>query len=136
MGLNDKQVKKNKSFWQSFGHAFDGVKSLVLTERNFRKHLVFAILAVVLGIIVRLTINEWLWVTLAIFMVVTAEVLNTVVESIVDLVVGERYEAAAKKAKDVAAGGVLLAAFFAVIIGCFVYIPELLKFVWSAQEEK
>ncbi|WP_369404384.1 diacylglycerol kinase family protein [Secundilactobacillus collinoides] len=88
------------------------MKSLVLTERNFRKHLVFAILAVVLGIIVRLTINEWLWVTLAIFMVVTAEVLNTVVESIVDLVVGERYEAAAKKAKDVAAGGVLLAAFF------------------------
>lgn len=56
MGLNDKQVNKNKSFWQSFGHAFDGVKSLVLTERNFRKHLVFAILAVVLGIIVRLTI--------------------------------------------------------------------------------
>ncbi|WP_369473020.1 diacylglycerol kinase [Secundilactobacillus kimchicus] len=56
----------------------------------------------------------------------SAEVLNTVVESIVDLLVGNRYDDAAKKAKDVAAAGVLLSALFAVLIGCLVYIPAVL----------
>ncbi len=86
-----------------------------------------AILALGLGTWLQLSINEWLWVTLAIFVVVVAEVLNTVVEAIVDLLVGHHYDAEAKKAKDVAAGGVLIAAFFAVVIGCLVFIPELLQ---------
>lgn len=127
MGLHDKQLNKNKSFLQSFSHAMTGVYSLVATERNFRKHIVMAILALGLGTWLQLSINEWLWVTLAIFVVVVAEVLNTVVEAIVDLLVGHHYSAEAKKAKDVAAGGVLIAAFFAVVIGCLVFIPELLQ---------
>ncbi|KRK49401.1 UDP kinase [Secundilactobacillus kimchicus] len=126
MGLRDNQVNKNKSFAQSFKHALDGLKSLVLTERNFRKHLVLAALAVLLGAVLRLSINAWLWVALAVFFVFSAEVLNTVVESIVDLLVGNRYDDAAKKAKDVAAAGVLLSALFAVLIGCLVYIPAVL----------
>ncbi|KRK98144.1 diacylglycerol kinase [Secundilactobacillus odoratitofui DSM 19909 = JCM 15043] len=127
MGLHDKQINKNKSFWQSFKHAFIGVYSLISTERNFRKHIVMAIIAVLLGVWLHLDVNEWLWVTLAIFVVVVAEVLNTVVEAIVDLIVGRHFDAAAKKAKDVAAGGVLIAALFAVIIGCLIFIPELLQ---------
>lgn len=126
MGLNDKQTNKNKSLLQSVIHALNGVYSLISTERNFRKHLVLATIAIIMGIWLQLGIAEWLWVTLAIFVVVAAEVLNTVVESMVDLIVGQRYEKAAKKAKDVAAGGVLIAAFFAVIIGCLIFIPELL----------
>ncbi|WP_288529171.1 diacylglycerol kinase family protein [uncultured Secundilactobacillus sp.] len=126
MGLRDNLVNKNKSFAQSFKHALDGLKSLVLTERNFRKHLVLAALAVLLGAVLRLSINAWLWVALAVFFVFSAEVLNTVVESIVDLLVGNRYDDAAKKAKDVAAAGVLLSALFAVLIGCLVYIPAVL----------
>ncbi|WP_369473021.1 diacylglycerol kinase [Secundilactobacillus kimchicus] len=69
MGLRDNQVNKNKSFAQSFKHALDGLKSLVLTERNFRKHLVLAALAVLLGAVLRLSINAWLWVALASFFV-------------------------------------------------------------------
>ncbi|GAX01779.1 diacylglycerol kinase family protein [Secundilactobacillus silagei] len=127
MGLNDKQVKKNKNFFQSLLHALSGIYSLVSTERNFRKHIVMAVMAVLLGIWLQLTVNEWLWITLAIFVVVVAEVLNTVVESIVDLIVGPHYHKEAKKAKDVAAGGVLIAAFFAVVIGCLIFIPELMQ---------
>lgn len=127
MALNDKQLNKNKSFWQSLMHALTGVYSLVVSERNFRKHLVLAIIAILLGLWLDLNLNEWLWVILAIFVVVVAEVLNTVVEAMVDLIVGRHFEVAAKKAKDVAAGGVLIAAFFAVIIGCFIFIPELMQ---------
>ncbi len=127
MGLNDKQVNKNRNFFQSLIHALDGIYSLVSTERNFRKHISFAVIAVIMGGWLHLTTYEWLWITLAIFVVVVAEVLNTVVESIVDLIVGHQYHDEAKKAKDVAAGGVLIAAFFAVVIGCLIFIPELLQ---------
>lgn len=127
MGLNDKQVNKNRNFFQSLVHALDGVYGLVSTERNFRKHIVLATIAVMMGIWLQLSINEWLWITLAIFVVVVAEVLNTVVEAIVDLIVGYHYHDGAKKAKDVAAGGVLIAACFAVIIGCLIFIPVLMQ---------
>lgn len=127
MGLNDKQVNKNRNFLQSLTHALSGVYSLVSTERNFRKHIILAALAIIMGIWLRLNTNEWLWITLAIFVVVVAEVLNTVVESIVDLIVGYHYHDEAKKAKDVAAGGVLIAAIFALVIGGLIFVPELIQ---------
>lgn len=77
------------------------------------------------GLILQLTINEWLWLMLAIFLVLIAETLNTIVEAVVDLVVGQTYHELAKRAKDVAAGGVLLAALFAVIVGALVMLPAL-----------
>lgn len=84
-------------------------------------------LAVIAGLILRLTVNEWLWLVLAIFLVLIAETLNTIVEAVVDLIVGETYHDLAKRAKDVAAGGVLMAAVFAVIVGVLVMLPALLR---------
>ncbi len=125
MGLKDKQTTKNKNFIQSFIHAMQGIFSLVTTERNFRKHLLFGMLAVVLGLILNLNLGQWLWIILAIFSVISSEALNTIVESVVDLIVGPKYDDLAKKAKDVAAGGVLLSAAFAFIIGVIIFVPEL-----------
>ena len=129
MGLNDnsQQTGKNRAFRQSLGHALDGLQALVRTERNFRKHLVVGTLAVLAGIILQLTVNEWLWLTLAIFLVLIAETLNTIVEAVVDLIVGQTYHELAKRAKDVAAGRVLLAAAFAVVVGCLVMLPAILR---------
>lgn len=130
MGLqDDEQVNKNRSFTQSFRHAIAGLVSLVRDERNFRKHLILATLAIVTGLVLRLSLNQWLWIGLAIFSVFGAEVLNTVVEAIVDLLVGSDYHKAAKKAKDVAAGGVLLAALFAVFVAVAVYIPAVFSYL-------
>lgn len=126
MDLRDNQINKNKSFRQSINHALDGLKNLVLTERNFRKHLCIAVSAVILGLILRLSINAWLWVVVAVFFVFSSEVLNTIIELIVDLLVRNRYDVAAKKVKDVAAAGVLLSALFAVLIGILIYIPAIM----------
>nr|WP_191988184.1 diacylglycerol kinase family protein [Levilactobacillus enshiensis] len=127
MALSDKskQTGKNRAFRQSLGHAWDGLRALFRYERNFRKHLVVGTLAIVAGVILRLTLNEWLWLVLAIFLVLIAETLNTIVEAVVDLIVGETYHDLAKRAKDIAAGGVLLAAIFAVIVGALVMLPAL-----------
>ncbi|WP_125572863.1 diacylglycerol kinase family protein [Levilactobacillus huananensis] len=120
-----KQTGKNRAFIQSLGHAWDGLRALFHYERNFRKHLAFGTAAVLAGLILRLNVNEWLWLMLAIFLVLIAETLNTIVEAVVDLVVGTTYHDLAKRAKDVAAGGVLLAATFAVIVGALVMLPAL-----------
>ncbi len=127
MASSDKhqQTGKNRAFRQSLGHALEGLQALFHYERNFRKHLLFGSLAVIAGLILQLTINEWLWLMLAIFLVLIAETLNTIVEAVVDLVVGQTYHELAKRAKDVAAGGVLLAALFAVIVGVLVMLPAL-----------
>ena len=129
MASKDKQTQqldKNKTFIQSLGHALDGIKRLLLEERNFRFDLIMAILVLALAVIMRININEWLWLFAAFFSVIGSEVLNTIVENVVDLIVGHHFDALAKRAKDVATGGVLLSALFAVIIGMLIFVPKFL----------
>ncbi|PWG00771.1 diacylglycerol kinase family protein [Levilactobacillus bambusae] len=127
MDSNEKktQTTKNHTFWQSFCHAKDGLVALYQTERNFRKHTLAAILAIGIGVWLHLTMNQWLWLLLAIFLVFISEAVNTIVESIVDLLVGHQFDGLAKKAKDVAAAGVLMAAAFAVVVGLLILAPSI-----------
>ncbi|KRN02589.1 diacylglycerol kinase [Levilactobacillus senmaizukei DSM 21775 = NBRC 103853] len=130
MGSNDKptrQTGKNHAFLQSLGHAWDGLRSLFHYERNFRKHLILGAVTLILGVVLQVSLTDWLWLVMAIFLVLFSETLNTIVEAVVDLVVGTTYHDLAKRAKDIAAGGVLLAAFFAVIVGAIILLPALLK---------
>ncbi|MBW1605523.1 diacylglycerol kinase family protein [Lactobacillus sp. Sy-1] len=128
MGLKDnKQVGKNHHFYQSLFHALNGLRVLLVSERNFRAHSVSA-LAVLLGaFLLRASLNDYLWLVLSIFIVLFAETINSIVERVVDMLVGDRYSELAKEAKDIAAGGVLLTAFLASVIGLIVFVPLLLK---------
>lgn len=121
-----KQTGKNHHFRQALRHSWGGICWAVRAERNMRLHLLAAGLALIGGLWLGLSRQEWLWIVLAIFAVWGAEFANTVVEALVDLMVGHHYELAAKRAKDVAAGGVLLAALFAVIVGLLILGPRLL----------
>lgn len=126
MALKDKrQIGKNKSFFQSVGHALEGIRKLVVEERNFRFDLIITAVVLCVGIVLNLNIYDWLWLCAAFFSVIGSEVLNSIVENVVDLIVGHHFDLMAKRAKDIAAGGVLLSAFFAVIIGALIFIPEL-----------
>ncbi|WP_220750996.1 diacylglycerol kinase family protein [Apilactobacillus xinyiensis] len=131
MALKDnvKQIGKNKNFCQSLMHALQGIWALVTEERNFRFHILASAFAFMLGIFLKININDWLWIVTAIFLVIAAEVLNTIVETVVDLIVDNHYSILAKKAKDVASGGVLISALFAIIIGCLIFIPSFLKLI-------
>ena len=113
-------------FLQALGHALDGVIDVLRRERNMRFHLVAAILVLCLGIYLgRGRSGSGFGLTIAVSMVIMSEFVNTMVEAIVDLIVGERYEPLAKVAKDVAAGGVLVAAGTAAVIGCLIFYPYL-----------
>lgn len=122
----DKQVTKNTNFIMSLRHALDGLVAIFKDERNFRKHLVVSVLVVILGIIFHLKPDEWLWIVVAIFAVLILEMVNTIIENMVDLIVDYRYHPLAKKIKDIAAGAVLVTAVFATIIGVLIFLPHIL----------
>jgi diacylglycerol kinase len=108
----------------SFGHAFRGLLYTWETQRHLRVHLALAALAVFLGLILRIGATEWAVLALTIALVLSLELLNTVVETVVDLVTPD-YHPLARVAKDVAAGAVLVSAIGGLAVGVFLFLPRL-----------
>jgi diacylglycerol kinase (ATP) len=111
---------------RSFGHAFRGLRVLLQTQHNARIHAVATVLAVAAGALLGISTAEWALVALAVAGVWVAEALNTSIEFLVDLASPEHHPLAAK-AKDVAAGAVLIAAVGSLAVGVLVFGPHVLK---------
>lgn len=122
-----KQVEKNHHFKQSMQHAVNGIKTVFQDERNFRFDVVAAIGVVILGFLLNIERVEWYWIVFCIFLMFILEMLNTVVEQLVDLMVEHNYHLAAKKAKDVAAGVVLMGAIFVLLMASGIFIPKIVQ---------
>ena len=112
------------SLLTSFRCARAGLLDVFCTQRNFRIHLIIAALALLLAAWLRLPHQEWASLILVIGTVLSTEVFNTSAEVLVDLASPE-YHPLAKRVKDVAAGAVLLAAVFAIIVGLLLLGPPL-----------
>ena len=113
-----------RKFIKSMSFAIQGIVSMFITENNARIHLLATTLVVSAGFYFHLSSNEWLWVLLAIALVWIMEAVNTVIETLVDLVSPD-FNPLAGKAKDIAAGAVLIASIFAIIVGIIIFIPKL-----------
>ena len=109
---------------KSFSAAFYGIRVSIAGERNLKIHIGVALLVVVFGISVDLSPGDWALVAIAIGLVLAAELMNTAVETLVNLV-EPRHNPLAGKAKDIAAGAVLIAAITAVVIGLIVFYKYL-----------
>ncbi|MFO7696477.1 MAG: diacylglycerol kinase family protein [Anaerolineae bacterium] len=118
--------REMQSLVMSFRHAFDGVRFVVLSERNARIHVILAGAVIILSLWVGLSWVEWALIVTAIGMVFGGEMANTVVELTFDLLMPEQHELA-KYAKDVAAGTILVFAITAATIGFMVLGPPLLE---------
>jgi diacylglycerol kinase len=112
-------------FFESFTHAWNGMIYAFQTQRNARVHVALALVALTLGVALHLSAMEFAVIILAIVAVIAAEMINTVAESIVDLVT-DTYHPLAKIAKDVAAGAVLWSSIGAVAVGIVIFGPHLL----------
>jgi len=108
----------------SFVHAWAGLRYVFCSERNPRIYFGVSVLVTAIGIWLELSRAEWALIIAAIAFVFAAEMLNTVVELVVDLITREQHPLA-KKAKDVAAGSVLVAALAAAAVGVVVLGPPL-----------
>lgn len=116
--------KWRKSQWHSFKCALNGLKYMFRTQFNAQIHMVMAIAVLVCGLFFQITTAEWCFLVAAIVLVLGAEALNTALETLTDLVSPD-YHPLAGRAKDVAAGGVMICAIGAIIIGLLVFAPYL-----------
>ncbi|MBF2001038.1 MAG: diacylglycerol kinase family protein, partial [Synechococcales cyanobacterium M58_A2018_015] len=100
----------------SFRYAWAGVQYTFQTQRNFRIHVAVGLLAITLSVALHLSRVEIAIIGLTIGAVLTMELLNTALESVVDLTVRQTYHELAKIAKDCAAGAVLISSLAAVLV--------------------
>ena len=118
-------------FIRGFGYALNGIWHAAVTQLNFRVHLVCALVAAYGGYALHISNDEWLWIVFCIGMVLVAELFNTAIEFLTDLVSPE-YNKKAGLVKDMAAGAVLVTAITALTIGLVIFIPKLLALIHHA----
>jgi len=117
-----------KKFWHSFRFAAQGIASAFKSELNMKVHSGLAVVVLLAAVFFRLPPSSWMLLLLAVTLVLTTELLNTAIELTVDLISPDIHPLA-KKAKDTAAGAVLLTAVFAVITGIYVFYGPVIDWI-------
>jgi len=119
-------MEKLKKRINSFQYAGRGIRTVFGTETNMKIHICIAIVVLIAGFTFKISATEWIACLLCIGLVVGMEMVNTAIENIVDMV-SPNYHPLAGKAKDIAAGAVLICAIISVIIGLLVFGPKILN---------
>ncbi len=119
---------KTKRLINSFKYAFTGMATSFKTEQNMKIHILVMILVIIAGIVLKISSLDWIILVIMFGLVISAELFNTAIETVVDMITKEKNEKA-KIAKDVAAGAVLVLAIASVIVGLIIFIPKILDFI-------
>ena len=128
---NSPKKWKNRTLVASMEFAIRGIITTFKEERNMRKHMVSAILASIAGAVFRISAIEWLFLLLAIFLVITFEIINSAIENVVDLASNYHFSMLAKNAKDMAAGAVLVISGYAVLTGLIIFVPKIIALIFG-----
>jgi len=120
-----------KKLLLSFGFAFKGIVFATKTQLNFRIHLCAVFMAVAMGLYLNLSVEEWRWVALCVALVLTAELMNTALETLTDLV-SPGFSPKAGMVKDMAAAAVLITAIFSLVIALLIFLPKILSLIHLA----
>lgn len=115
-------------FFNSLKHAVRGIKTTFVCERNYRFMFVCFIIIIPVSFLIRLSPLEWAAILLCCGGVISLEMVNSAIESAVDLTTAE-FQPLAKKAKDIAAGAVLVFSIFAAVIGLIIIIPRIIHLI-------
>ena len=122
MNKNNEKLK-NSNFIDACNNAVNGLIYATTTQSNIKKQLFIAVCLLVLSLFYKLETTQFLCLTFAVFLVIFAEMVNTAIETVVDLYT-DKYHPKAKIAKDVGAGAVLLMAINSVIVAYFIFLNE------------
>ncbi len=120
-------MKKNRSIIASFNYAVSGIISAIKTEKNMKIHYFIAIFTIIASLFFDFTRLEFLFLLFAISLVFVAEMFNTAIETIVDLIT-EDYHPLAKLIKDIAAGAVLIAAINSLAVAYLLFFDRFNSF--------
>jgi diacylglycerol kinase (ATP) len=122
------QGRKGESGGIGLRNALAGLAVLHWSQKNARVHAAATVAVIVTGFVLRLSVRDWIFIGLAVGLVWLAEAVNTAIELVADAAVPQEHPLVGK-AKDVAAGGVLLAAATAAFIGILVLGPPLVRVI-------
>ena len=123
--------KTSSNVLKSFKYAFSGISYVLKTSRNFKIQLIFAVTSLMIGFLLQISQSNYVILIATIMSVLILEILNTSIESIVDLVVKKEFSSLAKISKDTSAGAVLLASINSVIIAVYIFVPKI-KFLFES----
>ena len=125
-GPNEEKEKKlkNKNFIDAWVNAFNGIIYSVTTQSNIKKQLVIAVIVMLISLLFDLSRAEFLCLMFTIVLIIVAEMFNTAIETVVDLYT-DLYHPKAKIAKDVGAGGVVIASINAIIVAYFLFFDKI-----------
>lgn len=118
-------VNKSKNVISSFKYAFQGMFSALKTERNLKIHVTIMLLVIIAGIVLKISKIEWIICIILFGLVIGGEMLNSAIETVVDIAMPD-INSKAKFAKDAAAGAVLVFAIASAIIGFMIFGPKLI----------
>ena len=110
----------------SFKYAFEGILSALKTEQNLKIHFIVVILVIIAGIVFKITKAEWIVCIILFGFVITTELINTAIETTVDIAMPQKNDKA-KLAKDISAGAVVISAITSVIVGLIIFVPYLIR---------
>ncbi|MCJ0741195.1 diacylglycerol kinase family protein [Pedobacter montanisoli] len=110
-------------FLKGFIYAGKGIAYALQTQLNFKLQLIAALIVVLLGLFLKLSVLEWVAVLVCMGLVMALELINTSIELLVDKISPE-YDPVAGKIKDVAAGAVLIAAIVSFIVALLIFVPK------------
>jgi diacylglycerol kinase len=113
---------------RSFPYAFAGIGWMLRTQRNAQIHVAITCAVIIAGFFFRISAGEWLVLIAFITLVLALEALNTALEAVVDLA-SPQFHPLAKRAKDAAAGAVLIGAIGSVVAGAIVFLPKMLALI-------
>ncbi len=123
--------KTSSNLLKSFKYAFSGISYVLKTSRNFKIQLIFAVISLMFSFLLQISLSNYVILIATIMSVLILEILNTSIESIVDLVVKKEFSILAKISKDTSAGAVLLASINSVIIAVYIFVPNIKLFFKS-----
>ncbi len=109
---------------KSFVFAFNGLRILVKEEHNSRIHLIVTAIVIIAAILFQLNTFEWIAIIFSIGLVITVEIINTVIENVADFISPDKNDKI-KKIKDMSAAAVLISSIIAFIIGLLVFLPKI-----------
>ena len=128
---NRKSFKTSRNILFSFKFALSGLVYCFNNTRNFRVQILFAFLIILCSFIFGCNLNEFRIIISTIFSVLSLELINTAIESIVDLKVKQNFNKLAKISKDCSAASVLLASLNSVFVAVFIFFPKIKLILFS-----
>jgi len=116
---------QSRSFQKSVMYALNGVRLAFRSQRNFRKHLVIALLTFSIAVLLRVSIVEFCIILFANMFVLVCEMFNSVIEFVIDAYYKNKWAKLAKLSKDIGAGAVLVSASVSAIISLIIYSSKI-----------